>query len=85
MTLRSVAKSYHHRYSTLKWLSLLDDGCVYKSANNPLVNEFLINVCRVFLALTADIERAFETEELPEYILAILRWTQERSGFGDKV
>ncbi len=64
-------------------LSLPGDRQVYKGADNPLVNEFFINVSLAFLALAADIERAFETEKPPEDFDAILRWMQERFGFSD--
>ncbi len=82
-TLWSIAKSYRYGDSAIEWLSLPGDRRVYKGANNPLVNEFFIDVSPAFLALAADIERAFETEEPPEDFDSILRRMQERFGFGD--
>jgi hypothetical protein len=52
-------------------------------ANNPLVNAFFIDVSAAFFTLAADIERAFEMEEHPEDFNTILRWMQERLGFGN--
>jgi hypothetical protein len=45
---------------------------VYKVANNSLVNESFIDVSPAFLALGADIERAFKTKELHEDFDSIL-------------
>ncbi len=47
-----------------------------------LVNEFFVNVSLAFFALAANIERAFEMEELLEDLDAILRQMQERFGYG---
>jgi hypothetical protein len=82
-TLWSITKSYRYSDSAIEQLSLPGDRRVYKSTNNLLVTEFLIDVSPAFLALAADIECAFEMEELPEDFDSILRRTQERFGFGD--
>ncbi len=39
----------------------------------PLVNEFFIDVRLAFLALTSDIERAFESVELPDDFYSVFR------------
>ncbi len=79
----SIAKNCCYDDSTIQWLFLLGNCWVYKGTNNPLANEYLIDVSPAFLALATNIECNFETEELPENFDSILRRMQERLGLGN--
>jgi hypothetical protein len=73
-TLWFIAMSYCYCTSTIKWLFFLGSGQVYKGPHNySFVNIFFIDVCPAFLALAADIKRAFEVEEPSEDFDSILK------------